>query len=96
MQSVSPLAVASVLACALLLTGCVARAKYKPYDYFSWSHQEAIQYARWEHDTHREHVDFTVRSDTEMYAYWKWRHSPDQHRRTIGAIPWAQSTSKPS
>jgi hypothetical protein len=80
MQSLSSLAIATVLASSLLATGCAARAPiFKPYDYFSWSHQEAVYYARWEQDTHRDHVDFTVRTDADMYAYWKWRHRPDRH-----------------
>ena len=72
---------AAVLASALLATGC-ARVRYSPsfYNYVSWSHQEGVYYAQWEHDTHREHVDFIVRSDTDMERYWKWR----QTRHAIG------------
>ena len=78
MQSPSPLAIAAVLlASSLLAPGCAARARaYRPYDYFSWSHQEALYYSQWERDTRRDHVDFTVRSDADMYTYWKWRHRP--------------------
>jgi hypothetical protein len=40
---------------------------------------EAIQYAQWEQETHLDHIDFTVRSDADMYAYWKWRHKPERY-----------------
>jgi hypothetical protein len=82
----SLVAVAAVLACALLTTGCASRARvhYVPYDYFTWNSQEAIVYSQWERETNREHTDFTVLSNTDMHAYWKWRHrQPEQHRQTI-------------
>jgi len=71
-----PLAIAAVFAAAFLATGCAGRARvhYVPYNYFSWNNQEAISYSQWEHDTHREHVDFTLRSNTDMWTYWKSRH----------------------
>jgi hypothetical protein len=73
----SSLSMATVLAAALLATGCAGRARvrYVPYNYFSWNSQEAIVYSQWEHDTHREHVDFTLRSNTDMWAYWKWQQN---------------------
>ena len=59
-------AVAAVLACLLVTTGCAghARIHYVSYDYFTWNSQEAIVYSQWEHDNHREHVDFTELSNT--------------------------------
>jgi hypothetical protein len=73
----SRFSIAAVLASALLATGCAGRARvrYVPYDYFTWNSQEAIVYSQWEHEAHRAHVDFTVLSNTDMWAYWKWRQS---------------------
>jgi hypothetical protein len=44
-----------------------------PYDYVSWNNREAILYPQWEHDTHRDQLEFTLRSNTDMLEYWKWR-----------------------
>jgi hypothetical protein len=68
--------IAAALASALLAAGC-ARVRYSPsfYNYVSWSHVESMYYDQWEHDTHREHVDFIVRSNADMEQYWKWRQS---------------------
>lgn len=55
--------IAAALASALLATGCAARSRvYAPssYNYFSWNNQEATGYSQWEHETNRQHVDFTV------------------------------------
>ena len=81
MRSLSPLAIAAVLlASSLLASACAARAPaYRPYDYFSWSHQEALYYSQWERDTHRQHLDFTVCSDADMREFWEWRHRLNQH-----------------
>jgi|HubBroStandDraft_4_1064222.scaffolds.fasta_scaffold531042_1 hypothetical protein len=82
----SRFSIAAGVASALLATGCAGRARvhYVPYDYFTWNSQEAIVYSQWEHDTHREHIDFTVLSDADMNSFWVWRHrQPEQHRQTI-------------
>jgi hypothetical protein len=60
----------------LLTTGCEAHVRvYDPYygDYHVWS-GETVYYSRWEHDTHRDHVEFNSRSDADKKAYWDWRH----------------------
>jgi hypothetical protein len=77
----SSVVIAAELACALLTTGCAARARasYVPYDYFSWNSQVATAYNHWEHDTHREHLDFTLLNDADMRAFWQWQHRPNQH-----------------
>jgi hypothetical protein len=66
----------------LLLAGCAVHARvYDPYyhDYHAWGGETAY-YNQWEHDTHRDHVDFNHRKDEDKKAYWDWRHShPDQH-----------------
>jgi hypothetical protein len=72
---------APLLISAALTTGCVSHARvYVPYNYFSWNNQEAIFYPQWEHDTGRDHLDFTLRSNADMNLYFKWRQSHgDQH-----------------
>ena len=68
---------AAAFAMPLLTTGCSAGVRvYDPYygDYHVWS-GETVYYGRWEHDTHREHMDFNKRSDADKKAYWDWRHS---------------------
>jgi hypothetical protein len=72
----------AVLAAALsvpALTGCAHRV-YDPYyhDYHAWAGEESY-YSQWEHDTHRDHVDFNKRSADEQKQYWDWRHSQDHH-----------------
>jgi len=60
----------------LMTTGCEGRVRvYDPYygDYHVWS-GETVYYGRWEHDTHRDHMDFNRRSDADKKAYWDWRH----------------------
>ena len=53
------------LAAPLLLTGCRDR--------------EADDYNRWEHETHREHVDQARRSAAEQREYRDWRERQDRH-----------------
>ena len=80
----SRFSIAAVLASALLATGCAARSRvYAPYNYFSWNNREAIFLSQWEHDTHREHVDFTVLSDSDMWEFQKWRWS-HREQKTVG------------
>jgi hypothetical protein len=69
---------AAALATSLLTTGCAVHARvYDGYygDYHRWDDHEVVFYNRWEHDTHRAHVDFGQRSDADKKAYWTWRHS---------------------
>jgi hypothetical protein len=72
-----PLALALSLASPVVLTGCAARVRvYDPYyhDYHDWN-GEVVYYNQWEHDTHREHMEFNKRSAEDQHAYWDWRHS---------------------
>lgn len=51
-----------------VITGCAVHARvYGP--------GEDVYYSRWEHDTHREHVDYAKRNAADQKAYWKWRDS---------------------
>ncbi|HWZ60728.1 MAG TPA: hypothetical protein VNW46_17220 [Gemmatimonadaceae bacterium] len=40
----------------------------------TWTDREEPYYERWEHDTHRDHVDWGHRRDDERQQYWAWRH----------------------
>jgi hypothetical protein len=68
---------ATVIAIPLFCGGCAARVDvYDPYyrDHHVWAAEEPY-YAQWEHDTHRDHMDFNKRSDADKKEYWDWRHS---------------------
>jgi hypothetical protein len=72
-----------LLISAVLTTGCVSHARvYAPFNYFSWNDQDAIYYSLWERDTHRAPLAFTLRTDSEMQAFWKWRNG--HHISTSG------------
>jgi hypothetical protein len=76
LRKFTPVLFAAALAVPLLTTGCETRARvYDPYygDYHVWS-GETTYYGRWEHDTHRDHVDFNRRNDADKKEYWDWRH----------------------
>jgi hypothetical protein len=71
------------MASTALLSGCAVHARiYDPYyhDYHAWNDHEVVYYGQWEHETHRDHVDFKKRKDVDQKEYWTWRHNhPDQH-----------------
>jgi hypothetical protein len=65
-----------------IVTGCAARVGvgYRVYDpgygdYHVWDDNEAGSYARWEGETHRDHVDFRKRPAAEQKEYFTWRHN---------------------
>lgn len=76
-QRLASLLMAAVVIVPLLCSGCAAHVRvYDPYyhDYHVWA-TETPYYTQWEHDTHRDHVEFNQRSDADKKAYWDWRHS---------------------
>lgn len=78
LRSLAPVLLGTALSFPLLLSGCTARVTYyDPYyhDYHRWDNHEVVLYGQWEHDTHRDHVEFNQRNDTDKKAYWDWRHS---------------------
>jgi hypothetical protein len=79
---IAPLILATAVALPVLTTGCAVHARvYDPYyhDYHPWG-GEVTYYSQWEHDTHRDHVEFNARSDADKKAYWDYRHShSDNH-----------------
>ncbi|MGB7750805.1 MAG: hypothetical protein WCF88_04570 [Candidatus Acidiferrales bacterium] len=69
---------AVALAGPVLIAGC--EEEVRTYDagygdYHTWNHGEVVYYNNWEHETHRDHVDFAKRNDAEKKEYYSWRHS---------------------
>jgi hypothetical protein len=68
---------ATALTSPLALTGCAGGGLiYDPYgrDYHRWNVGENRLYLQWEVQTHRNHMDFQRRNDSDRQAYWGWRH----------------------
>ena len=73
----STLCISAALMIPILLGGCAVRARvYDPYyhDYHPWAGEDSY-YLRWEHDTHRDHMDFNRRNDNDKKEYWDYRHN---------------------
>lgn len=68
----SRLLLAAAIALPALTTGCAVHARvYGP--------GEEVYYTQWEHESHRDHVDYEKRKDAEQKEYWRWRHDhPNQ------------------
>jgi hypothetical protein len=80
-QQITPLLWKAALVFSVVATGCTVHAGYyDPYyhDHHDWN-GEVVYYNQWEHDTHRDHVEFKQRSKADQKAYWDWRHSHDNH-----------------
>ena len=76
-RRLAPLLLAAAIAVPVVSNGCAARVRvYDPYyhDYHTWAAEEPY-YSQWEHDTHRDHVEFAKRSKEDQKAYWDWRHN---------------------
>lgn len=58
---------AAALTIPLFAAGCAHR------DVYVWGPGETTYYVQWEHETHREHVEWQQRSDADHKDYWKWR-----------------------
>ncbi len=90
MRTLSRLFSSLLLAAALLspvvaITGCAANAGYRVYDpyyndYHVWDNNEVTYYGTWETQTHRDHKDFSKRSDDEKKEYFTWRHSQNNNK----------------
>ena len=74
-RSLSSIALAATLLSPLMIVGCAARVYDVDHrDYHRWNRGENGYYARWEGETHHDHVDFNKRSANDQQAYWAWRH----------------------
>lgn len=68
MRHLSRLLVAAALTLPLLAIGCTENQT-------TYTTAEQPHYLQWEHDTHRDHVDWEKRSNDEHKQYWDWRKS---------------------
>ena len=59
-----------------LILGCAARGGVYVGTY---GPPEAPYYAQWEHETHRDHVDYERRKKAEQHEYWEWRKNHHDH-----------------
>jgi hypothetical protein len=64
------------MATTTTLGGCYAHHHYD-YASYHWSDAEEPYYEQWEHETHRDHVDWNQRNADDQRAYWQWRQ--DHH-----------------
>ncbi len=72
-----PMLFAAAFVLPLVCNGCAGSVRvYDPYyhDYHGWVAEEPY-YTQWEHDNHRDHMDFNKRNKDDQKAYWDWRHS---------------------
>jgi hypothetical protein len=75
---------AVALAGPVLVAGCEGEVRTYDVgygDYHTWNHHEVVYYDNWEHETHRDHVDFAKRNDAEKKEYYSWRHSQGGHNQ---------------
>ena len=59
---------AAVLTIPLFAAGCPGHRQV-----YVWGPGETTYYAQWEHDTHRDHVEWEQRNAADQKAYWDWR-----------------------
>jgi len=60
----------ATLVAFIFATGCAPRREVTV---GVWGPGETPYYARWEHETHREHVEWESRNDADHRSYWEWR-----------------------
>jgi hypothetical protein len=68
----------AALSTSLFTAGCAVHAHvYDGYygDNHRWDDHEVVYYNQWEHSTHRDHMEFEKRNQTDQKAYWRWRHN---------------------
>lgn len=58
----------------LLGTGCAEHRQV-----YAWGPGESGYYVEWEHETHREHLDYDRRDRDAQRDYWRWRHHHHEH-----------------
>ena len=66
--------IVAALTIPLLGTGCAGHRQV-----YAWGPGEQPYYAQWEHDTHRNHVDWDRRNEADKKAYWNWRKHHHDH-----------------
>lgn len=76
MNKVNSLLLESVLMISLLGAGCAAHGRVYVGTY---GPEETPYYTQWEHETHREHIEYEHRQKAEQHAYWEWRKHHHDH-----------------
>jgi hypothetical protein len=69
MRKVGLLLLASVLMVPILSTGCAEHRQV-----YVWGPGETTYYVQWEHETHRDHLEWERRNKADQNEYWNWRH----------------------
>jgi hypothetical protein len=70
MGKLSRISIVAVLSLPLFAAGCAEHRRV-----YAWGPGETTYYAQWEHETHRDHLEWERRNDSDHNAYWKWRHN---------------------
>lgn len=68
MKILDRLMITTALALPLLASGCAGHRQV-----YVWGPGETVYYTQWEHDTHRDHVEWEQRNEADQRAYWNWR-----------------------
>jgi hypothetical protein len=76
MKKLRRLLLASLLMIPLLSTGCAEHRQT-----YAWGPGETTYYVQWEHETHRDHMEWEQRKDAEHNEYWKWRKQHQDNDR---------------
>lgn len=59
-----------------LMTGCTVHGRMHVRTY---GPTEAPYYTEWEHETHRNHMEYERRKRAEQHEYWEWRRHHHDH-----------------
>ena len=68
MEKLSRLLLVAVLTISFFATGCAGHRRV-----YAWGPGETTYYAQWERESHRDHVEWEQRNESDRSAYWDWR-----------------------
>ena len=74
MGRMNRLLLASTLVIPLFVAGCAEHRTV-----YAYGPGETTYYVEWEHETHRDHVEYERRKAAEQHEYWEWRHHHHDH-----------------
>lgn len=60
-----------------LFAGCAEHRRV--YVEGTYGPAETPYYSEWEHETHRQHMDYERRQKAEQHEYWEWRKHHHDH-----------------
>lgn len=72
MNKFNRIAIVAALTLPLVAAGCAGHTRV-----YVWGPGETTYYSQWEVETHRDHIDWEKRNESEHRAYWKWRRAQD-------------------